>query len=343
MKKENKQIYDDYLKKDRGAGEERRFASLFSDKNSEPELRDKMREEWEINSKDKGVDVNLDSILYKIHFLINSEKRARNKQGGSIRSIINWYSRVASIILLPALIVWSIFQFFPANEEAGTSLVKIVAPPGSRIQVELPDGSSGWLNSGSELEYNIPFEERHVALRGEAYFNIKSDSVHTFDVEGQNGIVRVFGTRFNVKMWPDDPITEVVLEEGKVNLIAKGTNENFEITPGEILVFNNENNTLSREFVNPKLYSGWIDGKLLFRGDRLEEVADKLSRWFNVDVEVSDTSLLDYTFRATFEDESLEEVLRLLKQSSPIDFEIRDHQQDSSGVYSRRKVIVKHE
>ncbi|MBZ4676650.1 MAG: hypothetical protein JG782_1270, partial [Anaerophaga sp.] len=66
-------------------------------------------------------------------------------------------------------------------------------------------------------------------------------------------------------------------------------------------------------------------------------------RWFNVDVVVEDSILFDYTFLATFENEKLEDVLRLLKMTSPIEYKIIDNQQDSKGNFSRKKVIIRHQ
>ena len=74
----------------------------------------------------------------------------------------------------------------------------------------------------------------------------------------------------------------------------------------------------------------------------MEQVARELSRWFNVDVEIRDASLNDFIFRATFEDEKLEEVLRLLKMTTPIKYEIIDNQRQANGDFTRKRVIIRH-
>jgi len=214
---------------------------------------------------------------------------------------------------------------------------------GSRVKAELPDGSEGWLNSGSVMKYEVPFDVRRVEVAGEAFFDVKTDSARPFLVEGKHGCVRVLGTRFNVKMWPDEDLTEVVLEKGNVELIPRQGSKRFDMDPGEMLVLNSSENKLTRSHVNPARYSSWIEGKLMFRGDSMERVARELSRWFNVDVEIKDEELEDYVFRATFEDEQLEEVMRLLKMTSPIDYKIIDHKQDSEGNFSKKRVIVQSE
>ena len=222
-------------------------------------------------------------------------------------------------------------------------MVEVMAPMGSRVQTQLPDGTTTWLNSGSVLSYTLPFENREVNLRGEAFFNVKKDSLHPFVVSGKQGAVRVLGTRFNIDMWPDEEMMEVVLEEGRVEMIPEGSTHAFKMTPGDMFLYNSSKQTLTRKKVNPRHYSAWIDGKLMLRGENMHQVARELSRWFNVDVVIDDKALLNYTFRATFIDEKLEDVLRLLKLSSPIRYEIIDNQQDRSGNFSRKKVILHHQ
>jgi ferric-dicitrate binding protein FerR (iron transport regulator) len=193
------------------------------------------------------------------------------------------------------------------------------------------------------LTYSIPFKKRDVKVEGEAFFDVRTDSLHPFTVKGKHGDVSVLGTRFNVRMWPDEDLTEVVLERGKVELKPNDSEEIFEMLPGEMLVYNSEKRMLSRKKVDAKRYSAWIEGKLMLRGETMQELAREISRWFNVDVEVEDKSLTEYTFRATFEDEKLEEVLRLLKMTSPIEYEIIDNQQDNDGGFSKKRVIIRHE
>ena len=65
-----------------------------------------------------------------------------------------------------------------------------------------------------------------------------------------------------------------------------------------------------------------LTGKLVFRGDRMLEVARRIERWYNVDVNIADKELEKYSFRGTFQDDKLDDVLRLLSMTSPIKYEI---------------------
>ncbi|MFO8002474.1 MAG: DUF4974 domain-containing protein [Marinilabilia sp.] len=343
MDKDYQEIYNDFLRSGKNSEEEKRFAGLFRNKKTEPEVKQKMRKEWEDIAYGDTSSRDLSHILYKLHFLINSNESDGSARRGLYR-IGQWYSRVASLLLLPLLTLMGAYLLtgdrFHSKTESEPSMVEVVAPMGSRIRSELPDGTSVWLNGGSVLKYQIPFDKRNVMVKGEAFFDVETDSLRPFLVEGKHGCVKVLGTRFNVKMWPDEDLTEVVLEEGDVELLPRNSDQKFGMKPGEMLVLDSKKKDLKRSHVNPERYSAWIDGKLMFRGDDMEIVGRELSRWFNVEVELKDSTLKDYVFRATFEDENLEEVMRLLKMTSPIDYDIIDNKQDSEGHFSKKKVII---
>jgi ferric-dicitrate binding protein FerR (iron transport regulator) len=342
MKKDFQDIIQKYLNSPKGESPdiEKQYARLFCDRKSVEQLRDSMGIDWE-TMDGAQTEKALNPLLHRIHFLINSEKTAsKGTQKRKGIAIWHWYSRVAALLLLP-LMVWALLQREEQPVFPVISKVKVVAPWGSRIHVDLPDGSSAWLNSGSELTYEVPFKERRLAVRGEAFFDVIKDSLRPMVVEGPHTNVKVLGTRFNVKMWPDEEITEVVLARGKVEMTPHGSNQSFVMQPGDMFVYNQAENRLSKEKVIPEYYFAWVEGKLVLRNQNMEQVARDLSRWFNVDIEVVDPSLKDDVFHATFVDEKLEDVLRLLKLTSPIDFEIIDNEQQGNGEFVRKRVIIK--
>lgn len=334
-------IIENYLKGNGSRSSMARFAELFRGNKNETLLKSRMKADWDAVSDEELQKTDLSPVLYKIHFLINSEKKGKHSRN-TTRKILRWYSRIAAVILLPLLTIWGIYQFTSKDQTVSSTLVEVSAPLGSRVRMTLPDGTKGWLNSGSVLTYQTPFKKRNVSVEGEAFFDVQTDSLCPFLVQGPRSTVKVLGTRFNVKMWPGEEVTEVVLEEGKVELTPGKSDRSFTVEPGEMLVYNSKERKLKRSRVNPEYYSAWIEGKLVLRGDSMQEMARELSRWFNVDVEVRDSTLQGYTFRATFMDEKLEDVLRLLKMTSPIEYKIIDNQKDKNGDFSRKKVIIFH-
>jgi ferric-dicitrate binding protein FerR (iron transport regulator) len=222
-----------------------------------------------------------------------------------------------------------------AGKEAVAS---IYAPAGSRVSFTLPDGSEGMLNSGSTLTYRMPFSsDRAVSLTGEAWFEVAHDEKYPFVIEAGDLDLTVLGTTFNVSAYPEEDYIEVVLENGKVLVNCGQYKEGMIMSPSERLVY--ENGKVTRSRAEPAKYSSWTEGKLIFRSDSMSEVARRIERWYNVQVELMDEDLEKYSFRATFEDDPLEEVLKCLSMTSPIRYEITPRQLTADSVYS--KSIVK--
>ncbi len=73
----------------------------------------------------------------------------------------------------------------------------------------------------------------------------------------------------------------------------------------------------------------------------MEEVAKRLGRWYNVDINIEDPELLDYSFRATFMDEPLEEVLKLLSLTAPMSFKEQQRVSTNQNLFKKRKVILR--
>ncbi|MGS0524363.1 FecR family protein [Zobellia nedashkovskayae] len=95
--------------------------------------------------------------------------------------------------------------------------------------------------------------------------------------------------------------------------------------PSERVVIDSKTNRVSRSnIVGDNKFSSWKDGKLVFRNDSMQEVAQRLGRWYNVDVTIENHTGKDLRLRAVFVDEDIEEVLRLLKMSFPIDYHIEE-------------------
>jgi ferric-dicitrate binding protein FerR (iron transport regulator) len=108
--------------------------------------------------------------------------------------------------------------------------------------------------------------------------------------------------------------------------------------PLERLVFHNGN--ISKSITDPSKYNAWTEGKLVFRGDLMAEVGRRLERWYNVNVVIADKELEKYSFRATFEDDKIEEVLRFLSMTSPIRYSISPRKILSNGTYDKEKVTI---
>ena len=316
--------------------------SLFSENEGNTEFKQHIQDafnEYLKNNPDENH--NLTYLLDRIHHTIH--KNENRKKQTVAKRIFKWYSAAAAVLLIPVMIAGSIW--FALQNQTNSILDEnpvtstLFAPLGSRISFSLPDGTKGWLNSGSSLEYQVPFNtKRHVAITGEAWFDVAHDAKHPFEVTMGDSRVKVLGTKFNLAAYPEENTTEVILEEGIVEFSTPGLSSDIKMKPNEQLTFSG--GIINMRVVDAARFSAWKEGKLVFRGDPMSEVARRLERWYNVTVEVVDKELDDYVFRGTFQDDSLEEVLRYLSMTSPIHSKIIEQKLLNDGTIQKRKVIL---
>ncbi|MGV8095210.1 MAG: FecR family protein [Mangrovibacterium sp.] len=257
--------------------------------------------------------------------------------------------KIAAILLLPILI-YAGFLTFRQFKEPGTvsgasTWQTVKTTTGMISELVLPDGTHVWLNSGTTLGYPLNFKRnREINLSGEAYFEVKEDQTHPFIVNTGTINIEVLGTSFNVTNYPDEDQTEVVLRSGKVQLFTGEHQNKGEVSflsPRQKAVFNKTTKELAINDVHVEKYTAWKDGILMFVDDPMEEVTKKLSRWFNVEVVLETHELDEYVYKATFRDESLTQILDLLKLSAPIEYTVKPRELLPDGNYSRQKVIIR--
>jgi len=210
---------------------------------------------------------------------------------------------------------------------------------GSRVSFNLPDGSTGMLNSGSHLSFSIPFaDNRHIRLEGEAWFEVKRDDDHPFEISVLNSTIKVLGTSFNLSAYPEENYIEVVLEEGKIDFLDTKSKGRETLLQTERLV--SRDGKIEKSFVDPSKYTAWTKGKLVFRGDPMSEVVRRIERWYNVKINIADRELDKYSFRATFEDDQLKEVLRYLALTSPISYKITPRILLPDSTYRKEEITI---
>ncbi len=324
------------------AEEEKYIYSLFSENEGNLEFKQHLLEEFnEYLKNNLEEDHNLSYLLDRIYHTIH--KNESKKKPTVMRRIYNWYAVAAAVLLIPMLIAGGIWIVTQNQEEMviveAPVTSTLFAPMGSRVRFSLPDGTQGWLNSGSSLKYSLPFNHnRQIAVQGEAWFDVAHDADHPFEITAGNSKVKVVGTKFNLNAYPEDKYTEVVLEEGKVVFLVSGQSTAIEMKPDERLVF--KNGAINIVTTEAAKYAAWKEGKLVFRGDKMDEVARRIERWYNIEVELVDKDLEKYVIRGTFQDDSLEEVIRYLCLTSPIRYRIQDRIMLDNGTWQKQKILL---
>lgn len=201
------------------------------------------------------------------------------------------------------------------------------SPKGSVSELILPDGSVIFLNADSRIKYNIEGEKgtREVFLTGEAWFDVAKNKKKPFVVHTPFYDVNVTGTQFNVKAYETDKEVTTTLEEGKVVIHSTASftlAEDLLLKPGEQMVFNKETNSANIKTVNTKWFTSWKDNKLIFVNMNLKELIVLLERKYGVEIDVDNKEILKLHIDGTIKNESIIEIMEIMKKTLPIDYKI---------------------
>ncbi len=266
---------------------------------------------------------------------------------------IKWYWAAAAIIVaIGGLMIFKMMgSGTPDREMASKESNEISTRPGSKSRVQLPDGTVVLLNAGSKLTYNKDFGKgvREVSLAGEGYFDVKKMNGTPFIIHTSHIDIRVLGTVFNVKAYPEDKRTETSLIRGSIEVTIKNRpKDKIILSPSEKLVVDNDDlaedlseanmvpslenknplNTLVS--INKLLYNPedstvaetmWTDNKLVIRDESFDEIALRMERWYNVEMEIKDPQLRLKRFSGVFENETIEQALEALQITVPFRYE----------------------
>jgi len=312
-------------------------SSFFRNEENDEELIESMESEWNETDHTNTNKERLSQILDNLHLQINRDRR---EKPNVFRSFYNAFSKVAVVLILPALITIAILSYLTVNSpESAESWAEIHSPVGSRTKFQLPDGTQGWLNSGSSIKYPVNFiSHRNVEIAGEAWLDVVHIESKDFRVITPFFDVRVLGTQFNVIAYDDESTAGVILERGKVRVLGKDGELKGELDPDEQLVFNKSANEFVKTKVDSKSYTSWKDGILIFRNVPMSEIAKRLERKYNTEIILHGDSLKSSIFRATFQDESLDEICKMLSTVAPITYKIHNREKRADNTFAKGKV-----
>lgn len=315
-----------YLEQKTTAAESEQIRGWLINPENDAELRRILGEIW-TNSEIrlKGQEPDFNRMLDQVHHQINNHQIRQLKQKALSPSFYQLFSRVAAILIIPLLLLSLYFYFNPANSSklASVTFREIYTKPGTRTQINLSDGTRVWLNDGTSFRYPESFsgDKREVFVDGEAYFEVKSNPANPFVVNNPMMNTVVTGTHFNLNAYSADKYFEATLLEGKISL--ERNNQTLKMKPGEQVQFDSQLEEIVRKTVDPQNASAWVDGKLIFKDEKLGTAIRKLARWYNVEIVLSNPEISSYLLTGTFEDEKLDQTLKLISQALPVSFEFK--------------------
>jgi len=296
--------------------------TLFADPYHNLKLRPTLFEYWMHEEKSNEIPVEaLSIILDKVHHRIHLAQG--QKPESRVKKLFFNISKVVAILIIGLLLGLTVQKLKKTEPVYFTS----IAPKGSVSQMVLPDNSIVFLNAGSQLKYTVNGlkRKREVFLDGEAWFDVTQNVKKPFVVHTPFYDVQVLGTQFNVKAYKYDNEIVTTLEKGSVHI---SSSENFKISenqtlcPGEQFIYCSQKNTIEVKKVETRMFTSWKDNKLIFINMNLKELIVLLERKYGVEIKTSDNSILNYHYDGTIKDETILEVLDLLKETLPIKYKI---------------------
>jgi ferric-dicitrate binding protein FerR (iron transport regulator) len=226
-----------------------------------------------------------------------------------VRSIFTYQLKVAaSIILIAILGVLAGLRFYTTA---------VVCLAGEQKSAQLPDGSTVQLNAQSAVKFHPYWWKinRQVELEGEGFFKVKKGE--KFTVISTNGSTSVMGTSFNI--YARDYDYEVTCLTGKVNVVAKQSQDQIIITPNQMVKLNTNGKLDTNLNVDAKLATQWTTGKFLFTQVPLRKVLAEIGRQYNVTI--NNTENLNDLYTGSFSKEpNVETVLDLISATFNISY-----------------------
>lgn len=322
MQRRIKEIFGGRLSKDFSETDRQEMLSLFHDPEIEFELKNELLEQLNNNSVDENSTVDYKNLFEKIWNKINESKQSP-KPG------IRWLYPALKIaaVLVIGLIIGNFIQ--KINNKETVSYYTANCPKGSVSSLVLPDSTIIYLNAGSKIRYSVDGKDknREVFLDGEAWFHVAKNPKKAFVVYTSIYDITVTGTKFDVKAYEADNYISTTLEEGEVKI---SSSEKFKLQndlilkPGQQATFDKENKVFRVVNVNAGRFSSWKDNQLIFVNMTLKELQVLLERRYGVDIVVKDKDLLNLHFDGVIKNESILEIMDILKYTLSIDYVIVD-------------------
>ena len=305
---------------DASTEEKEEFYRRLGDSKEEEELFYEVKSLWLRTSRSKTI-VDVDSEFENLWAKINHPAKRTSFFIG--KRILQYAAVVLFILSIGGLSGY--FLSKNNSEVSDMGIQKYKAMKGSVSTIEFADGTKVWLNSGSELTYreDRKNKQRLAELHGEAFFEVKHRENFPLLVKVDQIVVRDLGTTFNIKAYPEDKLVETSLIEGKADILTDKGNSLVELKPGESAIYSTEDKKIEIKPFSSNVLSAWRDGKFVMRDQRLEDIFNEISRWYDVEFRFENQALRDYRYTGNIKKSTTaQHVLKMLKLTTNFNYRI---------------------
>lgn len=274
---------------------------------------------WQLTAPISTIEVDTDAAWQKVQAGIQLQVPQQAKVIPMFRSIIRVAAAAALLIGLAWLIRYYYYPYYG---------MEVAAAGKGQKMIVLPDSSQVWLNKGSKLVYDADFDgtTREIQLEGEAFFNVQRDTQRPFVIKTVAAQIKVLGTSFNLRSYPNEEREELVVATGKVAFTAAEGTAAAIITPGYAASLKRESNTITKHRISGENAWAWKSGRLQFKDQLLKDVVPDIERYYGVELQLQNPGLGNCRFTGSFQRAELEEVLQVLAATLQLEYKKQNNQ-----------------
>jgi len=249
------------------------------------------------------------------------------------KSLIDWFNQIGQVYKVAAILILALAMYLPnflqkneASESSDSNRVPWIeksTAQGEKLNITLPDGSRVWLNSGSKLEFPEKFSEteRYMSISGEAYFEVKKDSLRPFRVESDGFVTTAMGTSFNINT-KIGSLVKISLVTGKVSVDKNLVTEQIILNPGQEFNFDKVGFEKWVDNFDLEKVMAWKEGKIIFENASLPEVVQTLEDWYGVKFSLINANKVNWKYSGEYQNQILENILNSISYVENFEYEI---------------------
>jgi len=241
---------------------------------------------------------------------IGEDDRIQSKIVHRKSKILYYALRIAAISLLLLIPAFFLYRNFNGPSEQQLASGKEISTH------TLPDGTRVTLYANATLTYPSRFDGpfRKVALKGEGWFEVAHNKKQPFVIAAGNVRIRVVGTTFSVNTQTIQDTREIILTSGMVRVYYENNPQKMALLlPGEKAELSGNGEEITKTANEDVNFLAWKTRHLVFNNTPLSEVAEVLTKVYLTRIRVYDDQIKDCRITATFDKQSLESVLNVLK------------------------------
>lgn len=275
------------------------------------------------DAKVQTPDFNPKEGWKELETIIKIETHSR---AGKAIQLFPWIARVAAAVILVVGFTFIFYQYQNfSSDNLNLQAMAQTDGTGQKV-VNLPDGSTVWLNRNSELLYPESFdgESRTLYLKGEAFFEVTPNKDKPFIVHSGISKTTVLGTSFNLRAYSEEDEVKLTVVTGKVAFTLTDDKEGVIVTPGNMAWLSNEAKSITPSENSDLNFLSWKTRHLTFNDSPIAELIKSLERHYGIGIKVQNPETLNCRFTGDFQETGMENIIKIITRATGTSYELSE-------------------